>query len=501
MTGVRVVVIGAGLGGLSAACHLVGRGHEVTVVERGDLPGGRAGLWESEGYRSTPARVCSPCRAAGRHLRRRRRRHGRPPPPRPSTPCTGPAFADDGSTRRCRHGRDAMTEEIRVTVRPGGRSRLRAVLRLAGEALPASSSPTSSTATSTRPSTWPAPARAGARPGPPRGVPQAGRRWSTASSRTTGCRSCSASSPSTPACPPSRPWPSTASSPTWTRSRACGSPRAGCTPSPRAWPTRWSRPAARSRYGHRWSGSCAGRARAARSPACACESGERIERRRGGGQPRRPCRLPRAAARDAACHGSPGGASTRRRARCGSPACAGSCRPAPATTTSTSGGDWKGSFDALLAHRHPPARPVDPGVRARPSPTHAGPAGRPRHLRPRAGAQPRRQARLDGASATGSAPRLVERLGALGLPRRRRRDRAVHRPGRLGGARAWSGARPSPCPTASSRPGRSGRHNVDRRVPGLVLVGSGTVPGVERPMVLVSGRLAADRVDQLAGPA
>ncbi len=40
--------------------------------------------------------------------------------------------------------------------------------------------------------------------------------------------------------------------------------------------------------------------------------------------------------------------------------------------------------------------------------------------------------------------------------------------------------------------------NVDRRVPGLVFTGSGTVPGVGVPMVLISGRLAADRVDQLA---
>jgi phytoene desaturase len=31
-----------------------------------------------------------------------------------------------------------------------------------------------------------------------------------------------------------------------------------------------------------------------------------------------------------------------------------------------------------------------------------------------------------------------------------------------------------------------------------VLVGSGTVPGVSVPMVLVSGRLAADRVDEIA---
>jgi len=40
--------------------------------------------------------------------------------------------------------------------------------------------------------------------------------------------------------------------------------------------------------------------------------------------------------------------------------------------------------------------------------------------------------------------------------------------------------------------------NVDKRVPGLVFVGSSTVPGVGIPMVLVSGRLAAERVDRYA---
>ena len=43
--------------------------------------------------------------------------------------------------------------------------------------------------------------------------------------------------------------------------------------------------------------------------------------------------------------------------------------------------------------------------------------------------------------------------------------------------------------------------NVDRRVPGLVFAGSGTTPGVGVPMVLVSGRLAAERVQQYAGSA
>jgi phytoene desaturase len=47
----RVVVIGAGLAGLSAALHLAGRGREVTVVEREEWPGGRAGRLDIGGYR------------------------------------------------------------------------------------------------------------------------------------------------------------------------------------------------------------------------------------------------------------------------------------------------------------------------------------------------------------------------------------------------------------------------------------------------------------------
>ena len=47
----RVVVVGAGLGGLSAALRLAGAGREVTVLERSDVPGGRAGLLEVDGYR------------------------------------------------------------------------------------------------------------------------------------------------------------------------------------------------------------------------------------------------------------------------------------------------------------------------------------------------------------------------------------------------------------------------------------------------------------------
>ena len=46
----RVVIIGAGLGGLSAALHLAGAGREVIVLERDDEPGGRAGVLRDGGY-------------------------------------------------------------------------------------------------------------------------------------------------------------------------------------------------------------------------------------------------------------------------------------------------------------------------------------------------------------------------------------------------------------------------------------------------------------------
>jgi len=46
----RAVVVGAGLGGLAASCHLLGAGWEVRVVERMDRPGGRAGRRERGGF-------------------------------------------------------------------------------------------------------------------------------------------------------------------------------------------------------------------------------------------------------------------------------------------------------------------------------------------------------------------------------------------------------------------------------------------------------------------
>ena len=46
----RVVVIGSGFGGLAAAIRLQQQGHEVTIVEKRDKPGGRAYVYRQDGF-------------------------------------------------------------------------------------------------------------------------------------------------------------------------------------------------------------------------------------------------------------------------------------------------------------------------------------------------------------------------------------------------------------------------------------------------------------------
>lgn len=46
----RIVVIGSGFGGLSAAVRLQAQGHQVTIVEKLDKPGGRAYVFERDGF-------------------------------------------------------------------------------------------------------------------------------------------------------------------------------------------------------------------------------------------------------------------------------------------------------------------------------------------------------------------------------------------------------------------------------------------------------------------
>ena len=108
----RCVVIGAGLGGLSAACHLAGAGHDVTVVERHHRPGGRAGSLQLGGYRfdTGPTVLTMPelferCfRAVGVDMSSLLT-------VRPLDPMYRACFAD-GSELRVLHGRQAMAAEI-----------------------------------------------------------------------------------------------------------------------------------------------------------------------------------------------------------------------------------------------------------------------------------------------------------------------------------------------------------------------------------------------------
>ncbi|MEV6488314.1 phytoene desaturase family protein [Actinoplanes sp. NPDC051633] len=72
----RVVVVGAGLGGLACALHLAGAGRQVTVVEREPVPGGRAGRLTAEGYEfdtgptvlTMPELIAEPLAAVGEEL-------------------------------------------------------------------------------------------------------------------------------------------------------------------------------------------------------------------------------------------------------------------------------------------------------------------------------------------------------------------------------------------------------------------------------------------------
>ena len=109
----QVVVVGAGLGGLSAACHLRGAGHDVLVVERLATPGGRAGRIERDGFRFdtgptvlTMVDLIEDCfQAVGTHAADHLAL-------RPVDPMYRACYAD-GSTLRVWHDRVRMATEIR----------------------------------------------------------------------------------------------------------------------------------------------------------------------------------------------------------------------------------------------------------------------------------------------------------------------------------------------------------------------------------------------------
>lgn len=72
----RVVIVGAGLGGLSCALHLAAAGREVTILEREAGPGGRAGRLSVDGFEfdtgptvlTAPELIAEPLAAVGEDL-------------------------------------------------------------------------------------------------------------------------------------------------------------------------------------------------------------------------------------------------------------------------------------------------------------------------------------------------------------------------------------------------------------------------------------------------
>lgn len=114
----EVVVIGAGLGGLSTAMHLRGRGHDVVVLERGDVPGGRAGILRRDGYRFdtgptvlTMIDIIADCfTAVGADMADHLKIF-------PVDPMYRAVF-EDNSELRVWHGRERMAKEIRSFAGP-----------------------------------------------------------------------------------------------------------------------------------------------------------------------------------------------------------------------------------------------------------------------------------------------------------------------------------------------------------------------------------------------
>lgn len=127
----HVVVVGAGLAGLATALHLAGSGRQVTVVERAEHPGGRAGLLELDGYRvdtgptvlTMPELVDEALAAVGESLSERLELL-------PLDPAYRALFAD-GSALDVHTDGEAMEQEVRRFAGPAeadGYRRLRAWL-------------------------------------------------------------------------------------------------------------------------------------------------------------------------------------------------------------------------------------------------------------------------------------------------------------------------------------------------------------------------------------
>ena len=309
----HVVVVGAGLGGLSAALRLAGAGRRVTVLEREAVPGGRAGLLERRtatrfdtgptvltmpdliadaldcvGESMADWLTCEPVVPLYRAQLRRRldaRRARRPStrwPPR-SRRSAGRARppATGGSSTSCR-------ELYRLEMRDFIDRNIDSPLDLL------------------RPYAGPA--------GGARRLPAAGAEGGAVPARRRAPSGCSPSRRCTPGCRRTTRSRSTRSSPTWTRWPACSSRAAACTRCRGRWPARRRSTASSSATAPTVTRV---ELRGGRAVAVHTTDGERVAVRRGGAQPGPAGRAPRPAAARAACGG---GCATRRRASCCWPA-------------------------------------------------------------------------------------------------------------------------------------------------------------------------------------
>lgn len=488
----RVVVIGAGLGGLSAACHLVGRGHQVTLVERSPAPGGRAGRWQAAGYSvdtgpsvlTMTGILAQTFAAAGAAMDDHLRLRAVDPMYRACFPGEEPIYV--------RHGRQAMTEEIAAKCGAADAGAfgpfcdwLGRLYRL--EMASFIGRNYDSPLDLVRPL---APAVALARLGGFRKVAAVVRSY-FADARLQKLFSFQSLYAGL------SPFDALALycvitymdtvEGVWFPDGGVHAVAAGL-----------AEAAGKGGAELRWNAEVARISRrAARSGAVdgvELVNGEFIPAQAVVANPDLPTLydqlLPGLAAPRVARRGEY------------SPSCAlwlagarGEPPPGCAHHNIHFGADWRGSFDALLkAGVRQPDPSILVSVPSITEPSLAPPGG---HVLYALEPVPNLDGRIDWA-AEGAQVKdsLVWRLGALGYPVA---GTVIDRFTDPAGWAAQGLARGTPF-SLSHRFFQSGPFrpsNVERRVPGLVLAGSGTVPGVGVPMVLVSGRLAADRVDEM----
>ena len=216
--------------------------------------------------------------------------------------------------------------------------------------------------------------------------------------------------------------------------------------------------------------------------------------RRGGVQPRPARGLPHPAAGAADAPGGPHRAATRPRRSCGTWASGASCRRASPTTTSTSAARGRRPSGRCCATGA--ACPSRRWLVSVPTVSEPGLAPEGRHVLYVLEPVPNLDGRVDWTTERDRArDDLAAAVAGAGYPT----DIEVEE---LVDPLDWEARgleRGTPFALAhtfrQTGPFRPG--NVHRRAPGLVFTGSGTVPGVGVPMVLVSGMLAARRVGEV----